>query len=230
MSGAEEKISADYLVVGAGLHSLSFVDELLVQNEAATFVIVDKHPAPGGHWNVAYPFVTLHQVIIFPNPNHNPTHTPPTSPLHSTPLHSPGTATILTSYSWRPRCFQPSFFYGVNSEPLSLAPRKKGFEPIVLDDLADKERLHEYFTKVMRKFEKSGRVVYFANAVYHFDEQTILDADSACHLVNFRKLVTTPRFLSFCLFHVPSVAWVPSQVIDAIPSHRRTVLCGCCRL
>ena len=32
-------------------------------DKSTTFVIVDKQPAAGGHWNVAYPFVT---------------HTPPT--------------------------------------------------------------------------------------------------------------------------------------------------------
>ena len=50
-----------YLVVGAGLQCLAFVDEVLTQDKKATFVIVDRHPAPGGHWNKAYPFVTLHQ-------------------------------------------------------------------------------------------------------------------------------------------------------------------------
>jgi len=54
-------LKTDYLVIGAGLHSLSFVDELLAQDEKATIVIVDKQPAPGGHWNDAYPFVSLHQ-------------------------------------------------------------------------------------------------------------------------------------------------------------------------
>ena len=58
----KEKLEADYLVIGAGAVCLAFVDELLTQSESATFIIVDKQPAPGGHWNAAYPFVTLHQV------------------------------------------------------------------------------------------------------------------------------------------------------------------------
>ena len=48
-----EMLAADYLVVGAGLHSLAFVDELLAQDPSATFIIVDEHAAPGGHWNDA---------------------------------------------------------------------------------------------------------------------------------------------------------------------------------
>ena len=34
---------------------------MLSSTDKSTFVIVDKQPAAGGHWNVAYPFVTLHQ-------------------------------------------------------------------------------------------------------------------------------------------------------------------------
>ena len=48
-----QMLTADYLVVGAGLHSLAFVDELLAQDQSATFIIVDSHAAPGGHWNDA---------------------------------------------------------------------------------------------------------------------------------------------------------------------------------
>lgn len=54
-------LKTDYLVVGAGLSSMGFVDELLTQDSNCTIVIVDKQPAPGGHWNIAYPFVKLHQ-------------------------------------------------------------------------------------------------------------------------------------------------------------------------
>ena len=47
-----------------GTATLSFVDTMLSSTDkSTTFVIVDKQPAAGGHWNVAYPFVThtLHQ-------------------------------------------------------------------------------------------------------------------------------------------------------------------------
>eukprot|EP00964_Phaeocystis_antarctica_P123507 scaffold87176_cov60-Phaeocystis_antarctica.AAC.1 len=36
---------------------------MLSSTDKSTFVIVDKQPAAGGHWNVAYPFVMLHQPL-----------------------------------------------------------------------------------------------------------------------------------------------------------------------
>ncbi|MGD8862426.1 MAG: hypothetical protein PVI30_20610 [Myxococcales bacterium] len=50
----------DYLVVGAGLAGLAFLDTLLEGDAEATAVIVDRRHAPGGHWLDAYPFVRLH--------------------------------------------------------------------------------------------------------------------------------------------------------------------------
>ena len=58
------QIETDYLVIGAGAVGLAFVDTLLSETEA-TVTIVDKHHMPGGHWNDAYPFVTLHQPSAF---------------------------------------------------------------------------------------------------------------------------------------------------------------------
>lgn len=40
---------------------LAFADTLLSELPDATITIVDRHAKPGGHWNDAYPFVTLHQ-------------------------------------------------------------------------------------------------------------------------------------------------------------------------
>ena len=54
-------LSCDYLVIGAGTSSLSFVDTLLDELPDATFVLVDRFSRPGGHWTTAYPFVRLHQ-------------------------------------------------------------------------------------------------------------------------------------------------------------------------
>ena len=54
-------LEADYLVVGAGALSLSFVDELINKSSAVSVIVVDKRGKPGGHWNDAYPFVRLHQ-------------------------------------------------------------------------------------------------------------------------------------------------------------------------
>ena len=53
-------IKADYLVVGSGAAGMAFIDVLLRYSEA-TAIVVDRHHAPGGHWNDAYPFVRLHQ-------------------------------------------------------------------------------------------------------------------------------------------------------------------------
>lgn len=53
-------IEADYLVIGSGSVGMAMCDVLLSET-TATLVVVDRHHAPGGHWNDAYPFVRLHQ-------------------------------------------------------------------------------------------------------------------------------------------------------------------------
>jgi hypothetical protein len=55
---------ADYLVVGAGASGLAFVDTLLSESDA-TVILIDNRHKPGGHWNDAYSFVTLHQPSNF---------------------------------------------------------------------------------------------------------------------------------------------------------------------
>jgi len=57
-------ITTDYLIVGSGAVGMAFADVLLNETDA-TITIVDRHQKPGGHWNVAYPFVTLHQPSSF---------------------------------------------------------------------------------------------------------------------------------------------------------------------
>ncbi|SDO62445.1 Pyridine nucleotide-disulphide oxidoreductase [Klenkia soli] len=57
-------VETDYLVVGAGATGLAFADTLLDETDAH-ITVVDRHGAPGGHWNDAYPFVTLHQPSAF---------------------------------------------------------------------------------------------------------------------------------------------------------------------
>tara|TARA_R110000772_G_scaffold163117_4_gene274263 strand:- start:7606 stop:9018 length:1413 start_codon:yes stop_codon:yes gene_type:complete len=54
----------DYLIVGSGAVGMAFADVLLSETDA-NIMIVDKYHKPGGHWNVAYPFVTLHQPSAF---------------------------------------------------------------------------------------------------------------------------------------------------------------------
>ncbi|MEN7342699.1 MAG: NAD(P)-binding domain-containing protein [Pseudomonadota bacterium] len=59
-----ETLQTDYLIVGAGAMGMAFAD-VLVEETDADIVIVDRYGKPGGHWNVAYPFVTLHQPSSF---------------------------------------------------------------------------------------------------------------------------------------------------------------------
>ena len=58
--GRPNMTETDYLVKGAGASAMAFVDVMLRETDA-TFTIVDRRLAPGGHWNDAYPFVRLHQ-------------------------------------------------------------------------------------------------------------------------------------------------------------------------
>ena len=58
-------LETDYLVVGCGAMSIAFVDERLKSGSQCEIIMVDKHAKPGGHWNDAYPFVTLHQPAAY---------------------------------------------------------------------------------------------------------------------------------------------------------------------
>jgi hypothetical protein len=55
-----DEIETDYLVVGAGATGMAFVDALIAGSDTDV-VMVDRRPAPGGHWLDDYPFVRLHQ-------------------------------------------------------------------------------------------------------------------------------------------------------------------------
>lgn len=59
-----QTLETDYLIIGAGAVGLAFADTLLAESDA-TMLIVDRHGQPGGHWNDAYDFVTLHQPSAF---------------------------------------------------------------------------------------------------------------------------------------------------------------------
>lgn len=62
--GEKVTITTDYLVVGGGAMGLAFADEMLNMpggQDNVEIVMVDQHAKPGGHWNDAYDFVTLHQ-------------------------------------------------------------------------------------------------------------------------------------------------------------------------
>ena len=57
-------IDTDYLVIGSGTAGLAFTDTLIDESDAHV-TIVDRRGKPGGHWNDAYSFVTLHQPSAF---------------------------------------------------------------------------------------------------------------------------------------------------------------------
>jgi hypothetical protein len=58
-------LQTDYLVIGAGAVGLAFADTLITEDPDAHITIVDRHGKPGGHWNDAYSFVSLHQPSAF---------------------------------------------------------------------------------------------------------------------------------------------------------------------
>ena len=58
------KLEADYLIIGSGAVGMAFADVVVTESDA-TVIIVDRYAKAGGHWNVAYPFVTLHQPSQF---------------------------------------------------------------------------------------------------------------------------------------------------------------------
>ncbi|MGO8904434.1 MAG: NAD(P)-binding protein [Solirubrobacteraceae bacterium] len=53
-------IDTDYLVVGAGASGLAFADALVAETKDVEVAVIDRQPAPAGHWLHAYPFVRLH--------------------------------------------------------------------------------------------------------------------------------------------------------------------------
>ena len=57
-------IDTDYLIIGSGAVGLAFADTLIDETDAH-ITIVDRHGKPGGHWNDAYSFVSLHQPSAF---------------------------------------------------------------------------------------------------------------------------------------------------------------------
>lgn len=56
----KETHTTDYLIIGSGAVGMAFADVLLSETDA-NIIMVDRYQKAGGHWNVAYPFVTLHQ-------------------------------------------------------------------------------------------------------------------------------------------------------------------------
>lgn len=57
-------LKTDYLIVGSGAIGMAFADVILTET-TDSIIIVDRYGQPGGHWNKAYSFVTLHQPSAF---------------------------------------------------------------------------------------------------------------------------------------------------------------------
>ncbi|MEM6661300.1 MAG: NAD(P)/FAD-dependent oxidoreductase [Pseudomonadota bacterium] len=57
-------LQTDYLIAGAGAVGMAFADVMLHETDA-DIILIDSRAKPGGHWNDAYPFVTLHQPSQF---------------------------------------------------------------------------------------------------------------------------------------------------------------------
>ena len=62
-----QHIATDYLVIGSGASGMAFADTMVQESQDSDLhiTLVDRHAKPGGHWNDAYPFVTLHQPSAF---------------------------------------------------------------------------------------------------------------------------------------------------------------------
>jgi len=58
------ELNADYVIIGSGAVGMAFADILVTESDAS-LIIIDSYAKPGGHWNVAYPFVQLHQPASF---------------------------------------------------------------------------------------------------------------------------------------------------------------------
>jgi hypothetical protein len=60
-----QALTTDYLIIGAGAMGMAFADELVTLSRYARIIMVDRRAKPGGHWNDAYGFVTLHQPGLY---------------------------------------------------------------------------------------------------------------------------------------------------------------------
>jgi hypothetical protein len=93
------KLSADYLIVGSGAAGMAFLDVLLSHSDTKA-IVVDRHHAPGGHWNDAYPFVRLHQPSAYYGVCSQPlgSDKPDTDPLNIGMLERASAAGLLAYY------------------------------------------------------------------------------------------------------------------------------------
>ena len=57
-------LECDYFVIGCGASAMAFIDTILTES-LYNIIVIDKRENPGGHWNDAYEFVTLHQPAAY---------------------------------------------------------------------------------------------------------------------------------------------------------------------
>jgi hypothetical protein len=86
------EIETDYLIIGAGAVGMAFADTLLDEDPDCHITIIDQHAKPGGHWNDAYSFVTLHQ----PSSTYGVNSAELSSGIASTQGHNKGMAPLAT--------------------------------------------------------------------------------------------------------------------------------------
>ena len=147
---------------------------MLSSTDKSTFVIVDKQPAAGGHWNVAYPFVTLHQP--------SGAYGVPSEPLGKVKngreiiSHEDPQARIEEEIdSWVPRATRTARY------PCTLNGSAMLFTGA---------EVLKYYDGVMAKFVATGRVRFFPNATYDSESATFVDTGGRRRAVAYGKLVT----------------------------------------
>jgi len=75
---------------------------------------------------------------------------------------------------------QPSCFYGVNSEKLGKTLDKDGNEKFDIHDRATGKEILEYYSKVLQKFQTTGRFTSYFGAEYHGEELPTSSSHDSC--------------------------------------------------
>jgi NAD(P)-binding Rossmann-like domain len=60
-----QELETDYLIIGAGAMGMAFADEVIHGSRHSRVTLIERRAKAGGHWNDAYPFVTLHQPALY---------------------------------------------------------------------------------------------------------------------------------------------------------------------
>ena len=86
-----QTLDTDYLIIGAGAAGMAFADELVSTSDTVRIIMVDRRATPGGHWNDAYRFVTLHQPSLYYGVN--------SESLETSPDHRASADEIIAYYA-----------------------------------------------------------------------------------------------------------------------------------